>query len=561
MEKQKISGGSLPPVCTSLTLVLLLLLSVLLTPARSSGPADILSRKPRKLQSRELLENPSSVPLLLSLPLPPNQGPGSQTTPSLGSQLRDLIRRARQIKFKSSYRELPLVLQRAEERNRGTSKQLSEPVHVGPSEPPSGESQALKALPPSSEVYFQPEINDQTSRGKALKPFGVRKSNKNIKKFRKKMVGRKLIQGAKPKPQRVEHDVINFETSSTENVENTIRNTAQVFRGKSLQSSRISSPTRQNHSGGPNPDDSLKNPYYIETASNEISSYSFVPENSRVKPNSKASDTFQQQSATPRPSRLSNTKSASAQHQNINLTQAKTVGKQRNRPKSSKSQRGKMRPVAQKQNSKSRGSKNRGKSVSSGTSNVWDHFLAQGVTGQRATVFSSMSNGNPRTKGNSCDDANCGRSTIMDYGYSSAQNSLSNSEKKSFPNSAKSSSLKRGKSLSDNSIRVPPPKTSGNKDNYPNLVSVPRTDFHCGNYRSGEYFADVDTNCQVFHVCFGGRQASFVCPVGTAFSQQLLVCDWWHKVQCGDNRSKRDLLTYVPFKEARPFNKPFTRVI
>lgn len=37
---------------------------------------------------------------------------------------------------------------------------------------------------------------------------------------------------------------------------------------------------------------------------------------------------------------------------------------------------------------------------------------------------------------------------------------------------------------------------------------------------------------QVFHVCWGRRRASFLCPIGTIFNQQVLVCDWWYNVDC-----------------------------
>lgn len=37
----------------------------------------------------------------------------------------------------------------------------------------------------------------------------------------------------------------------------------------------------------------------------------------------------------------------------------------------------------------------------------------------------------------------------------------------------------------------------------------------------------------MFHVCErDGRQHSFLCPVGTLFSQQFFVCDWWYNVDC-----------------------------
>lgn len=40
---------------------------------------------------------------------------------------------------------------------------------------------------------------------------------------------------------------------------------------------------------------------------------------------------------------------------------------------------------------------------------------------------------------------------------------------------------------------------------------------------------------QAFHVCLkNGIQESFLCPNGTLFNQQFLVCDWWFHVTCSD---------------------------
>ena len=62
----------------------------------------------------------------------------------------------------------------------------------------------------------------------------------------------------------------------------------------------------------------------------------------------------------------------------------------------------------------------------------------------------------------------------------------------------------------------------------------------------GGHYADVSpvSRCQVFHVC-GGHVArggpdtvySFLCPNGTVFSQDLLVCDWWFNVDCHQDRA------------------------
>ena len=60
---------------------------------------------------------------------------------------------------------------------------------------------------------------------------------------------------------------------------------------------------------------------------------------------------------------------------------------------------------------------------------------------------------------------------------------------------------------------------------YPTLTNVPDTPFSCLNRVNGGYYADVDTGCQVFHVCgsnsaiFGSVTYSFLCPNGYYISQ------------------------------------------
>ncbi|XP_076258914.1 uncharacterized protein LOC143195545 [Rhynchophorus ferrugineus] len=68
---------------------------------------------------------------------------------------------------------------------------------------------------------------------------------------------------------------------------------------------------------------------------------------------------------------------------------------------------------------------------------------------------------------------------------------------------------------------------------YPALSSIPTTSFNCKTQRYKGFFADTDTNCQVWHYCdLNGGQASFLCPNGTIFSQVALTCDWWYNVKC-----------------------------
>ncbi|KAF5298686.1 hypothetical protein FQR65_LT09666 [Abscondita terminalis] len=66
---------------------------------------------------------------------------------------------------------------------------------------------------------------------------------------------------------------------------------------------------------------------------------------------------------------------------------------------------------------------------------------------------------------------------------------------------------------------------------FPTYSHVPKTKFSCKDMEPG-YYADIDTDCQVFHICDEGRKLSFLCPNGTVFQQGELICDWWFKVNC-----------------------------
>ncbi|GFG30651.1 hypothetical protein Cfor_12270, partial [Coptotermes formosanus] len=49
------------------------------------------------------------------------------------------------------------------------------------------------------------------------------------------------------------------------------------------------------------------------------------------------------------------------------------------------------------------------------------------------------------------------------------------------------------------------------------------------------YYADVETGCQVFHVCSRTSlrlKDSFLCPNGSLFNQEFFACDWWDNVDC-----------------------------
>ncbi|CAG0887365.1 unnamed protein product [Cyprideis torosa] len=62
--------------------------------------------------------------------------------------------------------------------------------------------------------------------------------------------------------------------------------------------------------------------------------------------------------------------------------------------------------------------------------------------------------------------------------------------------------------------------------------SIPSTSFSCDT-RSAGYYADMEAQCQVYHLCDpNGRMYSYLCPNMTAFHQQMMVCDHWHRVEC-----------------------------
>nr|XP_045581729.1 pro-resilin-like isoform X1 [Procambarus clarkii] len=92
-------------------------------------------------------------------------------------------------------------------------------------------------------------------------------------------------------------------------------------------------------------------------------------------------------------------------------------------------------------------------------------------------------------------------------------------------------------------------------EDYPVLASPPDTDFSCDAQAVAGYYADTDpeARCQVFHICqdraVRRQKDSFLCPNGTIFNQQYLVCDWWFNVDCSQAEnfySVNELIGVVP---------------
>uniref|UniRef100_A0A1B0A3M0 Chitin-binding type-2 domain-containing protein n=1 Tax=Glossina pallidipes TaxID=7398 RepID=A0A1B0A3M0_GLOPL len=64
-----------------------------------------------------------------------------------------------------------------------------------------------------------------------------------------------------------------------------------------------------------------------------------------------------------------------------------------------------------------------------------------------------------------------------------------------------------------------------------------KTSFSCTGRPAG-YYADIETGCQIYHMCDGlGRQFSYSCPNTTLFQQRMLICDHWYMVNCSKAES------------------------
>ncbi|XP_008195707.2 cuticular protein analogous to peritrophins 1-E isoform X3 [Tribolium castaneum] len=58
--------------------------------------------------------------------------------------------------------------------------------------------------------------------------------------------------------------------------------------------------------------------------------------------------------------------------------------------------------------------------------------------------------------------------------------------------------------------------------------------FDCTNRAIG-FYADVEYDCQIFHMCDPeGRRIPHVCANDTSFNQEYRVCDWENNFDCSE---------------------------
>lgn len=91
-------------------------------------------------------------------------------------------------------------------------------------------------------------------------------------------------------------------------------------------------------------------------------------------------------------------------------------------------------------------------------------------------------------------------------------------------------------------------KFGANQAGRPTAAPIPATNFLCPEYQG--LFADVETDCRVYHQCFGVGKVSRWCGDGTLFNQEKLACDYPQEVDCS-----RSVSFYA---RQRPTPKPST---
>merc|ERR1712110_603117 len=82
---------------------------------------------------------------------------------------------------------------------------------------------------------------------------------------------------------------------------------------------------------------------------------------------------------------------------------------------------------------------------------------------------------------------------------------------------------------------------------YPTLdfYNLPATGFDCGGRVNGGFYSDEEAFCQMYHMCVAEstgsfKKFSFLCPNGTIFNQEKLVCDAWFNVDCTEDTIAND---------------------
>ena len=77
-------------------------------------------------------------------------------------------------------------------------------------------------------------------------------------------------------------------------------------------------------------------------------------------------------------------------------------------------------------------------------------------------------------------------------------------------------------------------------------------------YFVSRFYSDEEAFCQMYHMCVAEatgtfKKFSFLCPNGTVFNQEKLVCDAWFNVDCSENTISNDASTLDLLDAERTF--------
>jgi hypothetical protein len=95
-------------------------------------------------------------------------------------------------------------------------------------------------------------------------------------------------------------------------------------------------------------------------------------------------------------------------------------------------------------------------------------------------------------------------------------------------------------------------------EQWPTYASIPQTNFKCSDKKQAGFYADQETQCQVFHRCtLDGVQKDFLCSNRTVFNQITLTCDDFWNVECEKSKEFEDfansrLYTNLPLFDSPP---------
>lgn len=104
---------------------------------------------------------------------------------------------------------------------------------------------------------------------------------------------------------------------------------------------------------------------------------------------------------------------------------------------------------------------------------------------------------------------------------------------------------------------------------YPTYNTIPQTSFECSAKAQPGFYADVDTQCQVFHRCEqSGNRTDYLCPNTTVFNQITLICDSFYNVDCSRSIELEDfansrLYTNLPLFDTPPadYIAPYQQIV